>query len=107
MLLNELLKDQGRLLLRKRGDNTEAGAGSKSNLGASWIYIVGLLVMLVMVAISCFRMVRSLKRNHVDAPDLPSDIKVPKTQRKSTLAKHKQAVLEHFETSQVTMVSND
>jgi hypothetical protein len=91
--------------LQRTSDNTTTSSGSDRYFVG--IYIVG-LAMIVMVAIWCVKTIRScvcLRRvNAIDAPELPPDKSVHKL-TKSTLAKRKQAILELFKTSQVTMVS--
>jgi hypothetical protein len=83
-------------LLQQTSNNTreeEDGSGSAFNV-ISGAYIVA-MVLIVMIAAWCVSSIRRYVRAGtsvaIDAP---------------TLAKRKQAVLELFETSQVTMVSN-
>jgi hypothetical protein len=123
MLVNDLLKDLAfpdavrHLQLQPTArdsstvagtpDNTtEAGSGSGSN-NLVGIYILGLVMILVLVRIAWI-VVPTRRANTTDASELPSsDDKTLGKKPKSTLAQRKQAILELFETSQVTMVSND
>ena len=96
-------------LARNKQTAARSAGVSEHDFNVIGIYIVG-FVMIVIVTIACFRMVRiCISRRRVtvmDPSDLPEDKTVHKTS-KSTLAKRKQAILELFETSQVTMVSNN
>lgn len=77
------------------------------------LYIAG-IVMVAIVAVACYRLARKMMSTAsgnivdtiVDTPELPDDKKEERT-AKSTLAKRKQTILDLFETSEVTMVSND
>jgi hypothetical protein len=72
--------------------------------GVVLIFIIAVIVWLKMFHICC---ASKGNENVVDVlPELPDDKAVYKTPE-STLAKRKQAILELFETEQVTMVSND
>ena len=100
--------DPVRRLHQTSDNNTISDAASYEHApNVIGIYLTG-VIMVVIVAVACFRIVRVLLSagsvDEVDAPELPSD---NKEQRKSTLAQRKRAILEIFETSQVTMVSND
>jgi hypothetical protein len=91
--------------------NSRAGsAGSQNGFNVIGTYLIG-LVMIIITVTGIVKHVRNIlatrRVNAVDTPELPQhDEKLPKIP-KSTLAKRKQAILELFETSQVTMVSND
>jgi hypothetical protein len=94
----------------RTGCRTASSDGSGNDFNIIGIYIVGVVVT-VLAAIGCIRMVYvclSTRRtlNATDAPELLDDKSVHKTP-KTTIAKRKQAILELFETTQVTMVSND
>ena len=108
ILLKELAFSDSVRRLQQTGDHdttySAASSESDSNRGGIYISIVGLAIIVVSVAISCFAMIRIL--NNVDDLELLDDKSVHTTP-KSTLAERKQAILDIFETSQVTMVSND
>ena len=113
-LLNDFVfADPLRRLQNTRSNNTFT-SGAASSEGASngiGIYLAG-LVMVFIVAFASIGMAKELlstgSENVVDAPELSTeDNPLQKTPRKSTLAERKQAILELFKMSQVTMVSND
>jgi hypothetical protein len=106
MLVNELLKDlafpdPGRLLRQIEPEVTEAGPESDFNVVAG-ICFFGILMILMAICLRFNPTFRSLcvstrRENAMDkARDMPQ----------STLAEREYAILELFETSQVTMVSN-
>ena len=75
------------------------------------IYIFGVLLIFVIAVVVWFRMFKSCcaskgSDNVVNVPELP-DYKTVYQTPESTLAKRKEAILDLFETEQVTMVSND
>jgi hypothetical protein len=122
MLVNDLLKDlafpdPGRHLQRQptigsstvagTPDSAEAESGSGGSNNLVGIYILGLVMILVLVRIAWI-VVPTRRANTMDTPESPSsDDKILGKKPMSTLAQRKQAILELFETSQVTMVSND
>ena len=69
------------------------------------MWIVGIVIIDIVLAYGCFRIF--MCPMCARARQLPSNNRVHVTQRKSTLAERKLAILELFETSQVSMVSND
>jgi hypothetical protein len=124
MMANYLLKDLvfsnpvRRVLVRSSENRTgcrigcrtassDGSDGSGAPFNVIVIYIV-VFVISVLVAIGCIRMILTTRStvNATDAPGLLDDKSVHKTP-KTTIEKRKQAILELFETSQVTMVSND
>jgi hypothetical protein len=98
MVANELIKDMGisdmgRLLQQTTSENsTNSPESEKFNVTGALLFVV---LMLVLTIFGIRRM-----------RDLPGDEAVHKT-AKSTLAERKRAILELFETSEVTMVSHD
>jgi hypothetical protein len=102
--------DQVRRLQQGCTGNTAGSAGSQTGFNVIGTFLIG-LVMIIMVVTGIAKLVRhglSTRRvNAVNSPELPQhDEKLPNIPN-STLDKRKQAILELFETSQVTMVSND
>jgi hypothetical protein len=119
MFTNALFKvsafsDPVRRLQRMSGDTTTSTStsttSSRNGFNVVGIFVVG-FVIIVMVAIGIFRIYRSSRvsstgrEDVTGAPELPDDKSVHRAP-KLTIAKRKQAILELFETSQVTMVSN-
>jgi hypothetical protein len=93
------------------GSREASSDGSRDDFNVIRMYIVGFVVT-VLVAIGCIRLVYiclSTRRtvNATDAPELLDDDNSVHKTPTTTIAKRKQAILELFETSQVTMVSND
>jgi predicted metalloprotease len=124
MLVNDLLKNMAfpdprrHLQLQPtRGFSTEAGTsdstekGSESGSNFVGIYILGLGMIFVLVMIVFWILAVAARRANttdvMDTPALPESDKTMGKNPKSTLAQRQQAILELFETSQVTMVSND
>jgi hypothetical protein len=105
---NELMKglgfsDLGRLLQQTSSQNTTTGSLSENfNVAAGCLFMVLILVAAILLA--CIKMGERRENIVGGVPELPTDIhKTPK----STLAGRKRAILELFETSDVTMVSHD
>jgi hypothetical protein len=94
--------DMGRLLQRTNSDNTTAGSeGENYNVAAACMFG---FIMLVITICACVAM-REIIGDHV-LSELPGDDTVLKT-IKSTLADRKRAIVQLFETSDVTMVSQE
>jgi hypothetical protein len=64
------------------------------------VYLFG-FIMVVIMTIGCYKW--RINASHV--PELPSENKPVRNTTKSTLAERKQAIIELFDTSDVTMVS--
>jgi hypothetical protein len=92
--------DMGRLLQRTNNDNTTAGSGSEDYSVAAACMFGG--IMLVIAICTCVAMRQIIG----EISELPGDDTVHKTP-KSTLADRKRAIVEQFETSEVTMVSQE
>jgi hypothetical protein len=117
MLANDLMRDLAfsdpvRRLQKAHSNTTDGFAISASyetDFHVIGIYIVG-IVMILIVAVACCRIVGTYMARRritaIDASELPDDKTVNKP-AESTLARRKQAILELFETSQVTMVSTN
>jgi hypothetical protein len=95
---------------QQRGqDNIDDGAASPEEEHVQnnviWIYIAGMVVILFVV-FGSFRLVQNYIIS-TGSDEFAIDHTVPQKPRKSTLDERKQAILELFETSQVTMVSKD
>jgi hypothetical protein len=88
--------DLGRLLQQTTSENTTTNS-SASEVFSIALACLFLIPMLVIAIFGCIR-IREMRENVVDVPELP---------KKSTLAERKRAILELFETSEVTMVSHD
>jgi hypothetical protein len=102
--------DQLRRLQQGCTGNIAGSTGSATGFNVIGTYLIGFVIITLTIT-GIVKLVRhglSTRRvNAVDVPELPQhDEKRPKIP-KSTLAKRKQTILELFETSQVTMVSND
>jgi hypothetical protein len=93
--------DLGRLLQQTTSENTEPGYSSDAfNIALACLFLVP---MLVVASFACIRL-KEMRENVLAVPELPNDAhKIPK----STLAGRKRAILELFETSNVTMVSQE
>jgi hypothetical protein len=124
MLVNDLLKELAfpdpERLLEQTSDystasptiaNTSTAGSAVTPLNIIALYFVwsGLMLLLFIwcgITLRGVGVSRPLLDARSDAPELNHDKSVIKTP-KSTLAQRKQTILELFETSQVTMVSND
>ena len=107
-----VLSDPGRHLQQITSNTTLIGNAESGFDVAAGICYGGILILMILFA--CLSMYRCClyERRRVDAiANAPSELlrdlrrvcKIPK----STLAERKQAILDLFETEQVTMVSND
>jgi Na+/phosphate symporter len=94
--------DLGRLLQQTTSENTAPGSPSDAfNIAVACLFLG--LPMLVVAIFACIRL-KEMREHSLAVPELPSDAhKTPK----STLAGRKRAIVELFETSDVTMVSQD
>jgi hypothetical protein len=106
MNANELMKDLGfsdlGRLLQQTTSKTRT-PGSPSDVFNIAVASLFLIPMLAVAIFACGRL-KELRERSLAVPELPSDAhKTPK----STLADRKRAMVELFETSDVTMVSQD
>jgi hypothetical protein len=106
-LLNVLASsDPGRLLQQTLlpTSNNSTYESEKVFKGPSGIWFFGVQIFMVFSGFVCIYL--SCRSSRVDAPVSTQHVMKQREGSRSTLDQRKQAILEQFETSQVTMVSN-
>jgi heme/copper-type cytochrome/quinol oxidase subunit 3 len=107
-LWNDLASsDSGRLLQQtlQPTSNTSTYESEKVFHGVSGMWFFGVQILMVFSGFVCIYL--SCRSSSVDAPVSTQHAQKQRKRSISTFDQRKQAILEQFETSQVTMVSNE